>query len=66
MVGESWIGNLPCVMDCDFRTNGVISVGKIKFPHDGDENRVGVGRFFLTLVSLAFAVYMIPGLWGHL
>ena len=21
-------GNLPCVMDCDFRTNGVISVGK--------------------------------------
>ena len=39
-------------------------LGKIKFPHDGDESRVGVARFFLALVSLAFAVYMIPGLWG--
>ena len=39
-------------------------LGKIKFPHDDDSNKVGVGRFFLALLSLAFAVYMVPGLWG--
>lgn len=43
---------------------GLYLLGKIKFPHDDDDNKVGVGRFFLALFSLAFAVYMIPGLWG--
>ena len=43
---------------------GIYLLGKIKFPHDDDSTKVGVGRFFLALVSLAFAVYMIPGLWG--
>ena len=43
---------------------GMYLLGKIKFPHDDDSNKVGVGRFFLALISLAFAVYMIPGLWG--
>lgn len=47
-----------------FGLMGLYLLGKIKFPHDGDESRVGVARFFLALVSLAFAVYMIPGLWG--
>ena len=43
---------------------GIYLLGKIKFPHDDDNTKVGVGRFFLALFSLAFAVYMIPGLWG--
>lgn len=43
---------------------GLYLLGKIKFPHDDDDNKVGVTRFFLALISLAFAVYMIPGLWG--
>lgn len=43
---------------------GVYLLGKIKFPHDDDSTKVGVGRFFLALISLAFAVYMVPGLWG--
>ena len=43
---------------------GMYLLGKIKFPHDEDNTKVGVGRFFLALFSLAFAVYMIPGLWG--
>ena len=43
---------------------GLYLLGKIKFPHDDDNNKVGVPRFFLALISLAFAVYMIPGLWG--
>lgn len=40
-------------------------LGWIKFPHDNpDEKNIGVTRFFLSLISLAFAIYMIPGLWG--
>jgi len=39
--------------------------GLIKFPHDdADERNISVTRFFLGLISLAFAIYMIPGLWG--
>ena len=43
---------------------GMYLLGKIKFPHDDDNQKVSVPRFFMALVSLAFAVYMIPGLWG--
>lgn len=43
---------------------GMYLLGKIKFPHDDDSTKVGVGRFFMAMISLAFAVYMIPGLWG--
>ncbi len=43
---------------------GLYLLGKIKFPHDDESNKVSVSRFFLALISLAFAVYMIPGLWG--
>ena len=46
-----------------FALLGFYLLGKIKFPHD-DDNKVGVTRFFMALVSLAFAVYMVPGLWG--
>lgn len=43
---------------------GIYLLGKIKFPHDDDEDKVSVPRFFLGLISIAFAIYMIPGLWG--
>ena len=43
---------------------GMYLLGKIKFKHDDDETKVGVTRFFLAMISLAFAIYMIPGLWG--
>lgn len=43
---------------------GLYLLGKIKFPHDDDDTRIGVPRFFLGLISLAFTIYMIPGLWG--
>ena len=43
---------------------GFYLLGKIKFPHDDDSTKVSVPRFFLALASLAFAVYMVPGLWG--
>lgn len=48
-----------------FALLGFYLLGKIKFPHDDeDDQKVGVVRFFLALFSLAFAVYMVPGLWG--
>lgn len=43
---------------------GMYLLGKIRFSHDAPLDHVPVGRFFLSLISLAFAVYLIPGLWG--
>ena len=43
---------------------GFYLLGKIKFPPDDDDTKVSVPRFFMALASLAFAVYMVPGLWG--
>ena len=47
-----------------FALLGFYLLGKIKFPHDDDDSKVSVSRFFMALASLAFAVYMVPGLWG--
>ena len=43
---------------------GVYLLGWIRFPHDDESHRTNVPQFFLALASLAFTVYMIPGLWG--
>lgn len=47
-----------------FALLGFYLLGKIKFPHDDDDTKVSVPRFFMALASLSFAVYMVPGLWG--
>lgn len=48
-----------------FALLGIYLLGFLKFPHDDeDERHTSVPRFFLALCSLAFAVYMVPGLWG--
>lgn len=43
---------------------GVYLLGKLKFPGDSDVPHVTIPRLFLSIISLAFAIYMIPGLWG--
>ena len=43
---------------------GIYLMGWLKFPHDDPEHRTNVPQFFVGLISLAFTVYMIPGLWG--
>ena len=43
---------------------GIYLMGWLKFPHDDPEHRTNVPQFFLGMLSLAFTVYMIPGLWG--
>ena len=47
-----------------FSLLGLYLLGMFNFPHDDDNRRTNVPQFFLALASLAFAFYMIPGLWG--
>ncbi len=53
---------------------GAYLIGWIRFPHDEDEYdemgnvvmhpKTSIPRFFMALISFAFAIYMIPGLLG--
>ena len=44
---------------------GFYLLGLISFPHDDEDHRkTSVSRLFLAIISLAFAMYMVPGLWG--
>ena len=57
-----------------FALMGAYLIGWIRFPHDEDEYdemgeviqrpRTSVTRFFMALAAFAFALYMVPGLWG--
>ncbi len=38
--------------------------GKISLPHDSPLKSISVGRLYLGLLTLAFTIYLIPGLWG--
>ena len=48
-----------------FALLGMYLLGLIAFPHDDEDHRkTSVPRLFLAIISLAFAMYMVPGLWG--
>ncbi len=47
-----------------FALLGMYLLGKLRFSHDDDKPRTGVGSFFLAVISFSFAVYLLPGLWG--
>ncbi|WP_147679027.1 protein-disulfide reductase DsbD family protein [Algibacter pacificus] len=47
-----------------FGTLAMYLFGKIQLPHDSPLSHISVGRLSLGLLSLAFTIYMIPGLWG--
>ena len=47
-----------------FGTLAFYLFGKIRLPHDGNENHISVGRLSLGLLVLAFTIYLIPGIWG--
>lgn len=48
-----------------FSLLGCYLLGLIAFPHDDEDHRkTSVPRLFLAIISLAFAMYMVPGLWG--
>lgn len=43
---------------------GIYLLGKLRFSHDSETKTIGTFRFFLAMISLAFSVYLLPGLWG--
>ena len=47
-----------------FALLGVYLLGKIRFPSDSEVPHLTIPRLFLSIISLAFSIYMIPGLWG--
>lgn len=47
-----------------FSLLGVYLLGKIMFSHDSEVKYVSVPRLFMAIISFAFAIYMVPGLWG--
>ena len=47
-----------------FALLGLYLLGKLKLPHDSDLPYVSVPRLFMAIISFAFAIYMVPGLWG--
>ena len=53
-----------CLWIVIFGLLGIYLLGWLKFPHDDEGTRTSVPTFFLAMISLAFAIYMVPGLWG--
>ena len=47
-----------------FALLGCYLLGKLKFSHDSELKYVSVPRLFMAIISFAFAIYMVPGLWG--
>ena len=47
-----------------FALLGIYLIGKLRFKHDSELKYVSVTRLFMAIASFAFAIYMIPGLWG--
>ena len=43
---------------------GLYLLGKLRFPHDSPQEKTPIPALFLAIVSLSFAVYMMPGLIG--
>ena len=43
---------------------GLYLLGVYRFPYDDEDTHISVPRFMLAFASLAFALYMIPGLFG--
>jgi len=53
-----------CLWVVIFVMLGIYLLGKIQFSHDTPLSHVSIPRFFLSMASFSFALYLIPGLWG--
>ena len=47
-----------------FSLLGLYLLGKLRFAHDTPSDHISVKRLFGAIISFAFVVYMIPGMWG--
>ncbi|MCC6701758.1 MAG: thioredoxin family protein [Fluviicola sp.] len=47
-----------------FGTLALYLFGKIQLPHDSPVSKLSVGRTMIATFTLAFTLYLVPGLWG--
>ncbi|CAN5445331.1 cytochrome c biogenesis protein CcdA [soil metagenome] len=47
-----------------FAMMGFYLLGKLRFSHDSEVTHIGVGRLIFAIISLSFALYLTPGIWG--
>ncbi len=47
-----------------FAMMGFYLLGKMKFAHDSETKFISVPRLMLSMISLTFVVYLIPGMFG--
>jgi thioredoxin-related protein len=47
-----------------FALIGFYLLGKVRLPHDSETKMVSIPRLLLAIMTFAFVVYMVPGLWG--
>lgn len=47
-----------------FALMGIYLLGKLRFAHDSETKFLSVPRLFLAIITFAFVVYLIPGMWG--
>jgi thiol:disulfide interchange protein DsbD len=47
-----------------FAVLAIYLFGFIRFPHDSPVERLSVGRALLATTTVAFVIYLLPGMWG--
>jgi len=47
-----------------FAMMGFYLLGKLRFSHDNEVTFIALPRLFLAIITLAFTLYLVPGLWG--
>ena len=47
-----------------FALLGFYLLGKLRFSHDSEEKHTSIPSLFTAIFAFAFALYLVPGLWG--
>lgn len=47
-----------------FAVMGFYLLGKLKFSHDSNVDKISVPRFMFAFLAFTFAIYLLPGMWG--
>jgi thiol:disulfide interchange protein DsbD len=47
-----------------FSLLGFYLLGKLRLPHDGEPRHTSITGLILAILTFAFVIYLIPGLWG--
>lgn len=47
-----------------FVVMGFYLLGKLKFSHDSNVEKISVTRFMFAFLAFTFSIYLLPGMWG--